>query len=155
MASKREFHQGDKVEWSSGSGKATGEVQEIITQDKTVSGKKVSASKDDPRYLVKNSNTGSISGHKAAALSKSGSSKSGSSKSSSSKSGADEFQEGDRVKWNTAQGETTGTVKKKLTSETSIKGYTAKASENDPQYLVESENTGEEAAHKPDALTPA
>ena len=162
MASKREFHKGDKVEWASGSGKATGEVQEYITQDKTVNGKKVSASKEAPRYLVKNDNTGNVSGHKAEALSKSSSSKSSSSKSgsnssnsSSSKSKSGEFKKGDRVKWNTAQGETIGTIKKKLTSETEIKGYTAKASKDDPQYLVESESTGEEAAHKPDALTHA
>lgn len=156
MASKREFHKGDKVEWSSGSGKATGEVQAYITQDKTVDGKQVSASKEAPRYLVKNDNTGNVSAHKAEALSKSSSSQSSSSKSSSSnKRSSDEFKKGDRVKWNTAQGETTGTIKKKLTSKTDIKGYTAKVSEDDPQYLVESESTGEEAAHKPDALTHA
>ena len=156
MAIKREFHKGDKVEWSSGSGTATGEVQAYITQDKTVNGQKVSASKDDPRYLVKNDNTGNVSGHKAEALSKSSSSDSSSSShSSSSGSASDEFKKGDRVKWNTAQGETTGTIKKKLTSETDIKGYTAKATKDEPQYLVESESTGEEAAHKPDALTRA
>lgn len=156
MASKQEFHKGDKVEWSSGSGTATGEVQEYITEDQTVDGNKVSASKDDPRYLVKNDSTGNVSGHKAEALSKSSSNSSkssgssGSSSSSSSSSG--EFKQGDRVKWNTSQGETTGTIKKKLTSDTDIEGHTAKASEDDPQYLVESESTGKEAAHKPDAL---
>ncbi|PZO19647.1 MAG: DUF2945 domain-containing protein [Leptolyngbya foveolarum] len=89
-------------------------------------------------------------------MSKSSSSDSSSaSHSSSSESASDEFKNGDRVKWNTAQGETTGTIKKKLTSETDIKGYTAKATKDEPQYLVESESTGEEAAHKPDALTRA
>ena len=63
-----------------------------------------------------------------------------------------EFHKGDRVQWETSQGTTTGTVKKKLTSETDIKGHTAKASKEEPQYLVESESTGSEAAHKPDAL---
>ncbi|MEO1792216.1 MAG: DUF2945 domain-containing protein [Cyanobacteria bacterium J06629_19] len=62
------------------------------------------------------------------------------------------FHKGDHVQWNTAQGTTTGTIKKKLTSNTDIKGYTAKASDDEPQYLVESDSTGEEAAHKPDAL---
>ena len=163
MASKQKFNKGDKVEWSSGSGTATGEVQEYITEDKTVEGSKVSASKDDPRYLVKNDSTGNVSGHKAETLSKSssnssssssssGSSSSNSSSSSGSSKSSDKFSKGDRVKWNTAQGETTGTVKKKLTSNTDIKGHTAKASEDDPQYLVESESTGEEAAHKPDSL---
>jgi hypothetical protein len=63
-----------------------------------------------------------------------------------------QLNKGDRVEWDTSQGKTTGTVKRKLTSETDVKGHTAKASEDDPQYLVESEKTGAEAAHKPDAL---
>ena len=59
---------------------------------------------------------------------------------------------GDRVEWNTSQGKTTGEVKRKLTSDTDVQGHTAKASQDDPQYLVESEKTGAEAAHRPDAL---
>ena len=62
------------------------------------------------------------------------------------------LREGDRVEWETSQGKTTGTVKRKLTSDTDVKGHTAKASQDDPQYLVESEKTGAEAAHKPGAL---
>ena len=161
MASKQEFHKGDKVEWSSGQGTSTGKVQDYITEDKTVDGSKVSASKAEPRYLVKNDSTGNVTGHKPEALSgassssKESSSKKSSSKKSSSEKSSNEFKEGDRVKWNTPQGETTGTVKKKLTSETDIKGHTAKASKDEPQYLVESESTGAEAAHKPDSLTHA
>jgi len=63
------------------------------------------------------------------------------------------FRQGDKVAWKTSQGETHGTVKKKLTSATKIKGHEVKASEDDPQYLVESDKTGAEAAHKPGALT--
>jgi hypothetical protein len=63
------------------------------------------------------------------------------------------FKQGDKVSWNTAQGKTTGKVVKKLTSQTDIGGHTVKASEDNPQYLVESEKTGKQAAHKPDALT--
>ncbi|MEO1620388.1 MAG: DUF2945 domain-containing protein [Cyanobacteria bacterium J06632_3] len=62
------------------------------------------------------------------------------------------FSEGDQVRWNTSQGKTTGTVKKKLTAPTDIQGYTAEASEDEPQYLVESDSTGSEAAHRPGAL---
>jgi hypothetical protein len=43
-------------------------------------------------------------------------------------------------------------VKKKLTKPTDIKGHHVAASADDPQYLVESEKTGAEAAHKPEAL---
>ena len=65
---------------------------------------------------------------------------------------ADEFKKGDKVEWNTSQGKTTGKVKQKLTSPTDIKGHHVAASETNPEYLVESDKTGKEAAHKPDAL---
>jgi Hypervirulence associated proteins TUDOR domain len=67
----------------------------------------------------------------------------------------EEFKQGDRVEWNTPQGKTQGTVKEKLTSETEVGGQKVKASEDDPRYLVESEKSGKEAAHKPDALSKA
>ena len=65
---------------------------------------------------------------------------------------ADKFKKGDKVEWETSQGTTSGTVKKKLTEPTDIKGHYVAASEDNPEYLVESEKTGAEAAHKPDAL---
>jgi hypothetical protein len=55
---------------------------------------------------------------------------------------ASKFSDGDRVAWNTSQGQTSGKIVKKLTSKTRIKGQTAMASKDDPQYLVESEKTG-------------
>ncbi|MBO3459195.1 DUF2945 domain-containing protein [Aetokthonos hydrillicola Thurmond2011] len=58
----------------------------------------------------------------------------------------------DRVEWKTAQGNTTGKVEEKLTSPTEIKGHHVAASEDNPEYLVESDKTGKKAAHKPDAL---
>jgi hypothetical protein len=66
-----------------------------------------------------------------------------------------EFRQGDKVEWNTPQGKTRGTVKKKLTSNTEVGGQNINASEYDPRYLVESEKSGKEAAHKPDALSKA
>ena len=65
----------------------------------------------------------------------------------------DEFKQGDRVEWNTPQGKTRGTVKKKLTSETEVGGQKINASEVDPRYLFESEKSGKEAAHKAGALS--
>ena len=65
----------------------------------------------------------------------------------------DEFKQGDRVEWNTPQGKTRGTVRKKLTSDTQVGGQKITASGDDPRYLVESEKSGKEAAHKPDALS--
>lgn len=58
----------------------------------------------------------------------------------------------DTVEWKTSQGPTTGTVQKKLTSATSIKGHHVAASPDNPEYLVKSDKTGAEAAHKPAAL---
>ena len=59
------------------------------------------------------------------------------------------------VTWDTAQGQTRGTVEKKVTSTTTVKGHVAKASQDDPQYLVKSKKTGAKAVHKPGALRPA
>jgi hypothetical protein len=64
----------------------------------------------------------------------------------------EEFEPGDKVEWNTPQGKTRGTVKKKLTSRTEVGGQTIAASDEDPRYLVESEKSSKEAAHKPNAL---
>lgn len=64
----------------------------------------------------------------------------------------EEFNKGDQVEWKTSQGKTTGKVKKKLTSPTDIKEHHVAASEDNPEYLVESDKSGKEAAHKPDAL---
>ena len=66
---------------------------------------------------------------------------------------AQEFRQGDTVEWNTPQGKTRGKVKKKLTSNTEVGGQKINASEEDPRYLVESEKSGKEAAHKLDALS--
>ena len=66
---------------------------------------------------------------------------------------AQEFKQSDKVEWNTPKGKTRGTVKMKLTSDTEVGGQKINASEDDPRYLVESEKSGKEAAHKPDALS--
>lgn len=63
-----------------------------------------------------------------------------------------QLKSGDKVKWDSAGGKVKGEVKKKLTSKTQIKGHTAKATKDDPQYLVESDKSGKEAAHKPEEL---
>jgi len=61
---------------------------------------------------------------------------------------------GDEVTWNSHGGTAHGTVKKKLTEDTKIKGHQVRASRDDPQYLVESDNGGK-AAHKAAALKKA
>lgn len=59
---------------------------------------------------------------------------------------------GDRVSWETSQGRTQGKVVKKLTSDTEVEGFRVSASAEDPRYLVRSEKTGAEAAHRAEAL---
>ncbi|NWJ27722.1 DUF2945 domain-containing protein [Rhizobium sp. RM] len=63
-----------------------------------------------------------------------------------------DLSKGDKVAWNTSQGETTGKVIRKQTSPTKIKGHEVKATKDEPQYIVESEKSGKRAAHKPDQL---
>ena len=62
---------------------------------------------------------------------------------------------GDKVKWGTSGGETHGTVEKKVTSETKIKGHVAKPTKEEPQFVVKSDKTGAKAVHKPDDLKKA
>ncbi|MBB3695513.1 DUF2945 domain-containing protein [Sphingomonas sp. BK580] len=62
---------------------------------------------------------------------------------------------GDKVKWDTPQGQTSGKVVKKETKTTKAGGHTAKATKDDPQYRVKSDKSGKEAVHKPDELKKA
>ena len=64
---------------------------------------------------------------------------------------ADEFHKGDKVTWNSHGGEAEGEVVKKQTSDTKIKGHQVRASDDDPQYIVKTDE-GKKASHKPDAL---
>ncbi len=64
----------------------------------------------------------------------------------------EKLKKGDKVEWNTSQGKTTGTVKKKLTSPIDIKDHHVAATKDNPEYLVETEESGKEAAHKPESL---
>jgi hypothetical protein len=65
---------------------------------------------------------------------------------------AKSFKKGDKVAWDTSQGETHGTVVKKQTSETHIKRHKVAASKDNPQFIVESDKSGKRAAHKPEEL---
>lgn len=65
---------------------------------------------------------------------------------------SENLKKGNHVEWETSQGKTSGTVKKKLTAPTDIKTHHVAASPENPEYLVESDKTGAEAAHKPESL---
>ncbi len=59
---------------------------------------------------------------------------------------------GDKVSWKSHGGKAHGKVVKKQTSPTKIKGHKVAASEDEPQFIVET-NEGKKAAHKAKALT--
>ena len=63
------------------------------------------------------------------------------------------LKKGDRVRWQTSQGPTTGTVVQRRTKDFTFARQTFTASPDDPAYIVESESSGKRAAHKQDALT--
>ena len=65
---------------------------------------------------------------------------------------ANNFKAGDKVEWESSQGTVYGTIKKKLLAPIDIKGHNVAASHEHPEYLVVSDHTGAEAAHKPEAL---
>jgi hypothetical protein len=65
-----------------------------------------------------------------------------------------DFKAGDEVTWKSHGGTAHGKVEKKQTGDTQIKSHTVRASKDDPQFIVKSDNGGK-AAHKPSALKKA
>ena len=65
---------------------------------------------------------------------------------------AHDFKKGDHVSWNSEAGRVRGTIKKKITCPIRFKGYTVRASKDQPQYLIESDKTDHLAMHKGPAL---
>lgn len=63
-----------------------------------------------------------------------------------------EFKRGDRVEWNFRGHRVTGTVRRRLTARAVVAGRVAAASKDDPRYVVRSEKSGREAAHRAEAL---
>lgn len=64
----------------------------------------------------------------------------------------DKLTPGDRVSWKSHSGKAHGEVVHEQTSRTHIKGHAVAASQENPQYIVETDE-GKCAAHKPGALT--
>jgi hypothetical protein len=65
---------------------------------------------------------------------------------------AKQLKAGDRVSWKSHGGTAKGKVLHKQTSDMVLKGHQVRASTEEPQYIVSSDNGGK-AAHKPSALT--
>ena len=63
-----------------------------------------------------------------------------------------DFEVGDHVEWNSEAGHARGTIQKTITSPIKFKGYTVRASKEEPQYLIKSDTTDHLAMHKGSAL---
>ena len=63
------------------------------------------------------------------------------------------FKIGDHVTWNSEAGFVSGTIIRIHTQDFDYKGYTHRASADDPQYEIKSDRTDHIAAHKGSALT--
>ncbi len=63
------------------------------------------------------------------------------------------FKVGDHVKWNSEAGHVSGKITKIHTADFDYKGYTHHASDDDPQYAIQSDKTDHVAVHKGTALT--
>jgi len=65
---------------------------------------------------------------------------------------SDDIDKGDHVTWNSHGQQVEGTVKRAIRSDTEASGRKVKASKDEPQYEVESDESGKTAVHKPGAL---
>jgi len=66
--------------------------------------------------------------------------------------GKQSFRKGDEVTWQSHGSTAEGKVEEKITSDTEAAGRTVRASEDEPQYRVRSDKSGNDAVHKPEAL---
>ncbi|GAB3940656.1 DUF2945 domain-containing protein [Micromonospora vulcania] len=62
------------------------------------------------------------------------------------------FHKGDHVSWSSHGSRAYGVVAQEITERTRISGRAVNAAPDDPQYLVHSDGTGHDVAHRPEAL---
>lgn len=65
------------------------------------------------------------------------------------------LKKGDKVEWDSSGGHSTGKVVSKVTRTAKVKGHTAKATKDNPEFKVKSDKSGKEAIHKASALKKA
>ncbi|WP_111413542.1 DUF2945 domain-containing protein [Billgrantia lactosivorans] len=66
---------------------------------------------------------------------------------------AKRFKVGDRVSWNSEAGRVSGRIVRVHTRDTEYKGHRRRASEEEPQYEIQSDKTDHIAMHKDSTLT--
>lgn len=62
------------------------------------------------------------------------------------------FKVGDHVRWNSEAGYVSGKITKVHTKDTEYKGHPRRASQDEPQYEIQSDKTDHIAMHKGSAL---
>jgi len=62
------------------------------------------------------------------------------------------YKRGDHVSWNSEAGRVRGRITRVVTAPTKFKGYTVRASRDEPQYEIKSDTTDHVAMHKGTAL---
>ena len=67
---------------------------------------------------------------------------------------SDNLKKGDKVSWKSHGGTAHGVVERKVTHDTKLGDHQVRATPEEPQYIVKSDNGGE-AAHKASALKKA
>jgi len=63
-----------------------------------------------------------------------------------------EWKAGDKVAWDSSQGEVKGEIVRRVTKPMKIKTHKVAASPDNPEFLVKSDKSGKLAAHKPGEL---
>ncbi len=66
---------------------------------------------------------------------------------------SNKFKVGDHVSWNSEAGQVRGNIIKVHIQDFDYKGHTRRASQDEPQYEIESDKTDHIAAHKEGTLT--
>lgn len=66
----KELKPGDKVQWNTSQGRTRGTVEKKQTSDTHIKSHRVTASQDDPQFIVKSDKTGAVAAHKPDALKK-------------------------------------------------------------------------------------
>jgi hypothetical protein len=66
---------------------------------------------------------------------------------------AKRFKRGDHVSWNSEAGRVRGRITRIVTSPATFRGYTVRATRDEPQYEIKSDRTDHIAMHRGSALT--
>jgi hypothetical protein len=62
------------------------------------------------------------------------------------------FRIGDHVSWNSEAGRVSGVIRRKISAPIKFKGYTVRATREEPRYMIKSDRTDHVAVHKGSAL---